>query len=157
MPDDLYERDILEWSARQADLLRRLATDENHNGVDWSHVIEEIEAVGTAQLNDFRGIIRQALIALIRTQLDPNNPARSDWTLEFSCLLDDAAEQFTPSMRDRIDLRLIWERVRARAIRRAPNDPRALALPEHCPWTVEALLAADHDALVARLAGWPVS
>jgi hypothetical protein len=28
MPDDLYERDILEWPERQANLLRRVANGE---------------------------------------------------------------------------------------------------------------------------------
>ena len=43
MPDDLYERDILQWSERQVDLLRRLARSEHVNGaVDWPHVIEEL-------------------------------------------------------------------------------------------------------------------
>jgi hypothetical protein len=96
------------------------------------------------------------MIALVRIQLDPGNAARSDWTLELGCLLDDAADQFTPSMRDRIDLPRTWERVRVRTIRHAADDPRAQALPDHCPWTIEALLAGDHDALLARLAGWPV-
>jgi hypothetical protein len=76
--------------------------------------------------------------------------------LELGCLLDDAAEQFTPSMRNRLDMHRVWERVRVRTIQRAADDPRALALPDHCPWTVEALLTGDHDALLAQLAGWPV-
>jgi Domain of unknown function DUF29 len=157
MPDDLHERDILEWSERQADALRRVAGDERYKSVDWSHVIEEIEAVGTAQLNDVRGIVRQVMIALVRIQLDPNSATRSDWTLELGCLMDDAADVFTPSMRDRIDMNRIWERVRVRTIQRAADDPRAVALPDHCPWTVEALLTGDPDALLAQLAGWPVA
>jgi hypothetical protein len=40
MPDDLYERDILVWSEKQAALLRRLARGEGLNeAVDWDHVI----------------------------------------------------------------------------------------------------------------------
>jgi hypothetical protein len=68
-------------------------------------------------------------------------------------VLDDAVEQVTPSMTPRIDLALIWNRIRARVV---SDDPLGRALPDHCPWTVEALLSNDHDGLLAALAGWPV-
>jgi len=156
MPDDLYKRDILEWSERHADLLRRVARDERHGDVDWSHVIEEIAAVGVAQLNDVRGSLRQAMNCLVRLHFGTNDGARPDWALELGCLLDDAADQFTPSMRQRIDLDAMWRRVRARALQQLPDDPRSRALPDHSPWSVGALLANDHDALLAALAGWPI-
>ena len=44
---DLYEHDILLWSEQQAELLRRLARGERVNGVDWAHVVEEIDAWAT--------------------------------------------------------------------------------------------------------------
>ena len=156
MPDELYERDILTWSERQAELLRRVAGTERYGDVDWSHVIEEIAAVGTAQLNDVRGIVRQAMICLLRIHFDRENVARPDWMAELACLLDDAAEQFTPSMPRRIDLDAMWSRVRTRTVRRFADDPRGHALPDRCPWTFDALLANDHDALLAALAGWPI-
>ena len=46
MPDNLYERDILSWSEHQADLLRCLARGEWAIGIDWEHVVQEIEDVG---------------------------------------------------------------------------------------------------------------
>ncbi len=153
MPDDLYEKDILAWSERQAELLSRAADTERHGAIDWSHVIDEITAVGTAQLNDARGLVRQAMICLVRMHLDRNDTARDDARLELNCVLDDAAEQVTPSMTHRIDLALIWSRIRARAV---SDDPLSRALPDHCPWTVEALLAHDHDSLLGALAGWPL-
>jgi len=40
MPDSLYDTDILIWSERQADLLRRLAGGERLNEtIDWEIVI----------------------------------------------------------------------------------------------------------------------
>jgi hypothetical protein len=154
MQDDIYDRDILAWSERQADLLRRVADTERHGAVDWSHVIEEIEAVGTAQLNDARGLLRQAMICLVRMHLDRDAAARPAATLELDCVLDDAAEQMTPSMQHRIDLDLIWSRIRGRLV---SGDPLSQALPDHCPWTVDALLANDQAALLAALAGWPIT
>ena len=41
---DLYGEDILLWSERQGDLLRRLAAGESvSDQVDWPHVVDEIE------------------------------------------------------------------------------------------------------------------
>ena len=47
MPNDLYDRDVLAWSEHQADRLRRLARGERVNDLDWEHVVEEIEDVGS--------------------------------------------------------------------------------------------------------------
>ena len=123
--------------------------------MDWSHVVEEIQAVGTAQLNDARGLLRQAMICLVRLHFDRNDAARPDARLEPGLVLDDAAEQCTPSMRQRIDLDFIWHRVRARVIRDFMDDPRGQALPDRCPWILAALLANDHDgsARLCRMAG----
>jgi hypothetical protein len=45
---DLYDTDIVEWSERQAALLRRLGRGEriNSDELDWPHIAEEIEDVG---------------------------------------------------------------------------------------------------------------
>jgi len=157
MPDELYDRDILAWSERQAAALRQLANHEKCGDVDWPRVIEEIQGVGIAQLNDVRGSIRQAMMTLVGIHLDWKNVTRPDRLMELDCLLDDAGEQFTPSMKQRIDLNTMWHRIRERTIRYSSEDPRCHALPDHCPWTLEALLANDHDALLAALAGWPVA
>ena len=48
---DLYDTDILTWSERQAELLRRRAAGElvNDAEIDWPNVAEEIEAVGRTE------------------------------------------------------------------------------------------------------------
>jgi hypothetical protein len=155
MTDTLHGRDILAWSERQAAALREIAEQERHDDVDWPRVIEEIIAVGQAQLNDVRGLLRQAMFCLLRIHLRGDDAARGDWVVELACLLDDAADQCTPSMTHRIGLELIWNRTSARMIRDAPDDPRARALPDHCPWTLEQLLGHDRDGLLAAMAGWP--
>jgi hypothetical protein len=157
MPDDLYHRDVLEWSERQSELLRQVAVSERRAEVDWQHVIDEIAAVGIAQLNDFRGLLRQVMICLGRIHLNPDDKARPDREVELACVLDDAADQFTPSMRHRIDLDFLWGRVLLRTARLFPDNPLGRALPEHCPWSLDELLAGDLDHLLAALTGWPVA
>ena len=50
---DLYETDILLWSERQAELLRRHAAGERINdaAIDWPNIAEEIEDVGRSERN----------------------------------------------------------------------------------------------------------
>ncbi len=62
MPDDLYHSDILAWSRTQADRLRRLRHGERPNDVDWGHVIEEVEDLGTGQLNGVRAHLALAML-----------------------------------------------------------------------------------------------
>jgi len=53
---DRSDADILEWSERQAALLRRLAAGERgvNDQVDWGNVIEEVESAGRGQLSAVR-------------------------------------------------------------------------------------------------------
>jgi hypothetical protein len=59
-----YDTDILVWSERQGELLRRRAAREliNEADLDWPNIAEEIESVGRSQLSAVRSLLRQALI-----------------------------------------------------------------------------------------------
>ncbi len=59
MPDELYDRDVLAWSERQARLLCRVAGEERVSDVDWAHVVEEIKDVGLSELNAVQSHLRQ--------------------------------------------------------------------------------------------------
>lgn len=88
---DLYEEDILTWSERQADLLRRLAAGERVNDqVDWENVVEA-----------------------------------------------NAARAFQESMRQRLDMAMIYRRARHRFPKLIDGQP---ALPDACPVTLDELL-----------------
>jgi hypothetical protein len=147
MSDDLYEHDILEWSERQADLLRRVANGERRNDVDWPNVIEEIADVGSAILSSVRSFLRQAMIHLLKIHLAPDDAAREHWVTELHAFLDDAEDRFSPSMRQRIDLDAIFARARTRVAHHAAAD----GLPAKCPWTLDELLEGDVDALLAKI------
>ncbi len=151
MPDDLYERDILEWSERQADLLRRVAGGERANHVDWPHVIEEIADVGGSELNFVRSYLRRAMIHLIKIHLSSDDLAQIHWHIELDAFCDDAANRYTPSMRQRIDVNSIWVRARKLMLRYFSAEPLTRTLPERCPWSLDELLAGDHDQLLAAL------
>jgi hypothetical protein len=61
--NDLYDTDILRWSERQADLLRRRAAGEliNEAELDWPNIAEEIEDVGSNRLHAVESLLVQAL------------------------------------------------------------------------------------------------
>jgi hypothetical protein len=139
MPDSLYEHDILTWSERQAELLRRVANGDRVNDVDWPHVIEEIADVGISELNAVRSLLRQADTACVH------------WHLELDAFVDSVLDRYAPSMGQRIDTRSIWDRARQRAIKYFAGNHGAAALPAACPWTLGDLLANDHEALLAAM------
>jgi hypothetical protein len=54
---DLYDTDILLWSERQSELLRRAAPGGNVNDqIDWRNIAEEVEAVGRNTLRACRAL-----------------------------------------------------------------------------------------------------
>jgi hypothetical protein len=151
MPDDLWERDILTWSERQAELLRRVAGGERVNDIDWPHVIEEIADVGITELNAIKGLLEQMMVHLVKIHLSPDDLARAHWQIELHAFFSGVSRRFAPSMRQRIDVEAIWSRTRRTMLRYLSADPLVRALPEHCPWSLEELLANDPDALLAAL------
>lgn len=152
MPDGLYERDALAWAEQQAALLRRLAAGEAVNeAVDWPNVIEELQDVGLSELRSCRSLLLQAMIHLLKLHAWPGSQSAVHWRGEAGIFLDDAAQRFTPSMRQRVELDDLYARALRRA-REATDDagtPRPL--PEGCPFALDELLAGDLPELAARL------
>src|SRR5690242_12539070 len=116
---DLYETDILDWSERQADLLRRHAAGERLNDhPDWPNIIDEIESVGRAQLNAVQSLLVQAMLHDLKASAWPNHPALPHWRAQARGFRDDAARIFAPSMRARIDIAAFYRQ----ALRRLPES-----------------------------------
>ena len=86
MPNDLYGRDVLAWSEQQADLLRRLAREEQVSGVDWEHVIDEIACVGRTELDDLCSYLRRMLVHLLKAHGWPDSPYANEWRAEQAAL-----------------------------------------------------------------------
>jgi Domain of unknown function DUF29 len=152
MPDDLYTRDVLAWSERQADLLRRLARGERVSDVDWDHVVEEIEDVGLSELNAVRSYLRQMLFHLLKPHGWPELSACQHWRVEVVTFQTDALQRFSPSMRQRIDLASIYDRA-LRAVEQLNLGGRpGRKPPEACPVTLDQLMNDPVDALEAAFA-----
>jgi hypothetical protein len=152
MPDDLYDRDALAWSERQAELLRRVARGERVNDVDWDHVVEEIEDVGLSELHAVESHLEQLLAHLLKLRGWPELSTGDHWRGEIVAFQAGAARRFAPSMRQRIDLDGIWRTaVRQIEPRRYGGHP-ALPAPAVCPVTLDQLLTGSISDLEAAFA-----
>lgn len=72
---DLYDSDLVLWSERQAEALRRRAQNE----IDWDNVAEEIESLGRNDRRDLESRIQTVLDHLIRLQASPATEPRRGW------------------------------------------------------------------------------
>ena len=139
---DLYYDDILEWSERQARLLRDVAAGQPGNEApDWANVIEEIESVGRSQLYTVRSLLVQALLHDLKCEAWPLASTVPHWRAEARVALADAADAFAPSMRQYIDMAGLYRR----ALRGSPESHDGqppLPVPDACPVTLDELLGA---------------
>ena len=140
----MYETDVLQWSERQAALLRRLAAGERINSaeLDWPNVIEEIESVGNEQRFACESNLMQALIHMLKAGAWPLSRDVPHWQAEARVFRDNAARRYTPSMRQRLDLALIYRRA-LRGLPETMDGQPALPVPDACPMTLDELLAED--------------
>ena len=92
-----YDADILLWSERQSELLRRRATGEwvNDAELDWPNIAEEIESVGREQLHAVRSLLRQAIIPGLKVMAWPQSSPVAGWQDEELQFRQDAFDRYT--------------------------------------------------------------
>lgn len=141
---DLYDTDIVLWSEQQADLLRRLASRvrPNDSALDWEHIIEEIEDVGGSAIRSVRSLLLQTLLHELKAAAWPNSSSVEHWRSEARSLRAQAALNFVPSMRQRIDLAQIYDRAR-RAMPDAMDGQPPLPVAPVYETTLDELLGDD--------------
>src|SRR5580692_10583678 len=103
---DRYDEDIVLWSERQSELLRRRAAGElvNDAELDWPNIAEEIEAVGRAEQDQLTNRLAILLAHLLKLRFQPDLRGNS-WRLT---ILEQRrrAERIVsrnPSLRPRLD------------------------------------------------------
>lgn len=138
---DLYEADILEWSERQAALLRRRAAGElvNDQDLDWANIAEEIEDVGSRQRDQIESRLAVLLAHLLKWQFQPEQRSGS-----WRGTVVEARNRIARLVRKNPSLRSYPADVLAEVY----PDGRSLAeaetglsgLPEACPWTIDQIL-----------------
>lgn len=125
---DLYDEDVLLWSERQAELLRRRAAGElvNDAELDWSNIAEEIESVGISERRALASNIRNILEHLIKLEASPASMPRAGWraTIARSRLDIAALLKQSPSLEPSLDAVIAGELPGARSV-------AAIALAEY--------------------------
>jgi hypothetical protein len=123
---DLYDTDVLLWSERQAELLRRVASGENVNDqIDWPNIIDEVETVGRSERSALRSHIATVIEHLIKLQASPATEPRNGWKETINRARDDIDRNLkdSPSLR-----RLVSEMVSDETRRSGRLIARSLAL-----------------------------
>ncbi len=137
---ELYDADILEWSEHQARLLRQHAAGEAGNETpDWANIIEEVESVGSSQLSRVKSLLRQALLHDLKCEAWPLSREVPHWRSEARRFRADAADSFSPSMRQRIDVSKLYEK----ALYLMPDSIDGLLplpVPDTCCVTLDEML-----------------
>ena len=138
---DLYDDDILLWSERQGDLLRRIAAGEPVNErPDWANIIEEVESVGRSDLRATRSLLLQALLHQLKAQAWPESLSVAAWEADSRLFRIQARDAFAPSMRQRLDLAGLYADALAAlpsSIDGRPPQPMSAT----CPMTLDELLS----------------
>jgi hypothetical protein len=136
-----YDADILVWSERQADLLRRRAAGElvNDTDLDWPNIAEEIEDVGRSQLYAVESLLVQALRHMLKAEAWPLARDAPSWRADAVDFRRQARRRFVPSMRQRIDVPSLYADALA-AVPDAIDDVPPLPVPVDCPVTLDELL-----------------
>jgi Domain of unknown function DUF29 len=93
-----YDTDVLVWSERQAELLRRVAAGEQINDqVDWPNIIDEVETVGRSERSALRSHISTVLEHLIKLQASPATDPRNGWKVSIDHARADIARDLADS------------------------------------------------------------
>ena len=157
-----YDTDALVWAGRQAGLLQRLAHGDNVTAeIDWKNVIEEVADVGLSELHGVMSRLSRAIEHMLKILGWPDSPHVEHWRSEILVFLSDADQSWLPSMRQRIDVQLLYERARQIVERmRMDGRPPVVTAPEAWPFEIDDLIPRDGalpdvEALLARLAPQP--
>ena len=102
-----YETDVVAWSERQGELLRRIARGErvNDGDMDWLNIAEEIDSVGRSERAALASHIGTILEHLIKLQISPATAPRAGWR-DTILRARGAAEELledSPSLRHYVD------------------------------------------------------
>jgi hypothetical protein len=141
---ELYEQDFYVWTQRQAEALRRLAETRPNVDLDFPHLIEEVEDLGTSQRDAVRSQVRRIIEHCLKLEYSRAVDPRGGW---YDSIIDTRTElddKLSPSLRRDLDEQLprLWMQARTKAdngLRRFGGA--ADLLPVDCPYLLDDLLA----------------
>jgi hypothetical protein len=155
MDGSLHDRDFFTWTQEQAAALRRLAAARPNllEGLDLPNLIEEVEDLGSEQVDKVRSHLLLMLEHLLLLAYEPQSTAVRHWRGEVRVFRRNAVRPYRPSMRRLVEPELDREWLLACDVAADKLGHSLPGLPKTCPFTLDELLdeALPLDALLARL------
>lgn len=150
-----HDDDLYAWSQEQADLLRDLARQgSGPSGLDLDNLADEVEDLGRSELDKAESHLRLFLLHLLKIASAPDARPVEHWRAEAKVFHAGFHRAVTRSILRKIDLDQVWQLAVGQAGARLGLAGDAIvAVPDHCPFALDALLAAppDLDAMAASL------
>jgi hypothetical protein len=133
-----HESDLYEWTKEQADALRRRAS----NALDWDNLAEEIESLGTSNLDQIESRLENLILHLLKWKCQPE----LQWGSWRGSIFE-ARHRIARLIKKNPSLsgypgEYLPEAYPV-ACKKALAETGLLRLPETCPWTIEEILADD--------------
>jgi Domain of unknown function DUF29 len=141
--EELYEQDFYVWTQRQAEALRRLAQTRPNAELDFPHLIEEVEDLGTSQRDAVRSQLRRIIEHCLKLEYSHALEPRGGW---YDSIMDARAElddKLSPSLRRDLENQLprLWARAKVDSgLRRFGEPASAALLPVDCGYVLDDLL-----------------
>jgi len=133
-----YESDLYEWTKEQADPLRHRAS----NALDWARLAEEIESLGTSNLDRIESRLENLIVHLLKWKYQP------EWQCgSWRGSIFEARHRVARLIKKNPSLSAYPGEYLPEAYpvapRRALAETDLLRLPESSPWTIDEILADD--------------
>ena len=107
---------------------------------------DEVEDVGLSELHACKGLLRQALVHLLKLHAWPGSTATAHWRSEVIGFRADMRDRFAPSMRQRISLEEVYRVALERAQAGTDNSGKPRPAPAACRFVLDDFLSLDADA-----------
>ena len=104
MADDLYDRDFYLWTRAQAEALRAHAGGSNV--LDYEHLAEEVEDLGSSERNKAESLVRQIIAHLYKLSASRNSFPANHWRGEIRELRINLRRPLTRAIRNEIQAEL---------------------------------------------------
>jgi hypothetical protein len=139
-----HDTDFHGWTQEQAEILRK--TPQVDPRLDTANLAEEIEDMGRAEILAISSLLRQTLIHLLKSAIEPDSQAATHWFDEIVAFQGDAVLAFSPGLKQRLDLEKIW-RVACNGATRSLTKHGVVVrqLPSTCPFSLDDLLDPEFD------------
>lgn len=144
----LYDEDFYAWTRHQADALRRLAETRPNADIDFPHLVDEVEDLGSERLIWMRSQTRRLVEHLLKLEHSPAAAPRRGWLRTVDDARRTIEDRLTPTLRRELkrelpNLHAKASKDAAKELRRHGETEAAEALPSTPPYTLDCLLDED--------------